>query len=156
MRAVRSTDPWSVGLTVDSTHSVLVDLEDPAWAPPVWADTPARAFTLSLARAISDVSGATVIPEPWPLAEPPRRRLRVDVEKALAGQDGIYRLTGRYYVSDDSGGGSNHARSFAFASSRTWLRPSRILSALKSPSATSDAASSAIRSRGMSHSPLVL
>lgn len=79
----------------------------------LWADTPARAFTLSLARAISDVSGATVIPEPWPLAEPPRRRLRVDVEKALAGPDGIYRLTGRYYVSDDSGGGSNHARSFA-------------------------------------------
>lgn len=80
----------------------------------LWADTPARAFTLSLARAISDLSGATVIPEPWPLAEPPRRRLRVDVEKALAGSDGIYRLTGRYYVSDDGGGGTNHARSFAF------------------------------------------
>lgn len=79
----------------------------------LWADTPARAFTLTLARAISDVSGATVIPEPWPLAEPPRRRLRVDVEKALAGGDGIYRLTGRYYVSDQQGGGSNHARSFA-------------------------------------------
>lgn len=80
----------------------------------IWADTPARAFTLTLARAISEMSGATVIPEPWPLAEPPRRRLRVDVEKALAGSDGVYRLTGRYYVSDEQGGGSNHARSFAF------------------------------------------
>lgn len=80
----------------------------------LWADTPARAFTLSLARAISDVSGATVIAEPWPLAEPPRRRVRVDVEKALAGRDGIYRLTGRYYVADEEGGGANHARSFAF------------------------------------------
>lgn len=81
----------------------------------IWADTPARAFTLTLARTISDLSGATVIPEPWPLAEPPRRRLRVDVEKALAGSDGTYRLAGRYYVSDEQGGGSNYARSFAFA-----------------------------------------
>ena len=37
----------------------------------LWADSPQRAFTLSLARAISDVSGATVIGEPWPLAQPP-------------------------------------------------------------------------------------
>ena len=79
----------------------------------LWADTPGRAFTVTLARAASEVSGATVIPEPWPLAEPPRRRIRVDVEKALAGRDGIYRLTGRYYVSDERGGGSNQARSFA-------------------------------------------
>lgn len=81
----------------------------------LWADTPARAFTVTLARAASEVSGATVIPEPWPLAEPPRRRIRVDVEKALAGRDGIYRLAGRYYVSDERGGGSNQARGFAFA-----------------------------------------
>ncbi|MDO5739049.1 MAG: pullulanase-type alpha-1,6-glucosidase [Ornithinimicrobium sp.] len=33
---VRSTDPWSVGLAIDSTHSVLVDLTDPAWTPAVW------------------------------------------------------------------------------------------------------------------------
>ncbi|AXH97595.1 pullulanase-type alpha-1,6-glucosidase [Ornithinimicrobium avium] len=37
---VRSTDPWSVGLTIDSTHSVLVDLQDPAWAPEVWRSAP--------------------------------------------------------------------------------------------------------------------
>jgi pullulanase-type alpha-1,6-glucosidase len=35
------TDPYSVGLTVNSQHSVLLDLEDPRWAPGVWADTPA-------------------------------------------------------------------------------------------------------------------
>ncbi|PZU43650.1 MAG: DUF3372 domain-containing protein, partial [Arsenicicoccus sp.] len=35
------TDPYSVGLTVNSTHSVLVDLDDPRWAPEVWTDTPA-------------------------------------------------------------------------------------------------------------------
>ncbi|MFK5634728.1 pullulanase-type alpha-1,6-glucosidase [Ornithinimicrobium sp. LYQ103] len=43
VRAVRSTDPWSVGLTTDSTHSVLVDLQDPAWAPGVWSGTPVPA-----------------------------------------------------------------------------------------------------------------
>lgn len=81
----------------------------------LWADQPERAFTLTLARAISDMSGATVIAEPWPLAEPPRRRIEVRVEKALAQLDGIYRLSGRYYVAQDSAGGTNHARSFDIA-----------------------------------------
>jgi pullulanase len=31
------TDPYSVSLAVDSTHSQLVDLDDPALAPPGWA-----------------------------------------------------------------------------------------------------------------------
>ncbi|PZO67678.1 MAG: hypothetical protein DI498_01420 [Paracoccus denitrificans] len=78
----------------------------------LWADKPERAFTLTLARTISDISGATVIAEPWPLAEPPKRRVEVRVERALAQSNGIYRLTGRYYVSNDSSGGANYARSF--------------------------------------------
>lgn len=78
----------------------------------VWADNPQRAFTLSLARAISDASGATVIGEPWPLAEPPQRVLEVRVERALAQANGIYRLSGRYFVADEGSGGANHARSF--------------------------------------------
>ncbi len=36
----RVTDPYSVALTINSTHSVLADLDDPALAPGVWADTP--------------------------------------------------------------------------------------------------------------------
>ncbi|MDT1063108.1 PqiC family protein [Paracoccus sp. CPCC 101403] len=78
----------------------------------LWADQPQRAFTLTLARAISDMSGATVIAEPWPLAEPPRRTVEVRVEKALAQSDGSFRLSGRYYVADSAAGGANHARSF--------------------------------------------
>ncbi len=35
------TDPYSVGLTLDSERSVLLDLDDPRWAPDVWTDTPA-------------------------------------------------------------------------------------------------------------------
>lgn len=78
----------------------------------LWADNPQRAFTLTLARAISDMSGATVIAEPWPLSEPPRRTLEVRVEKALAQADGIYRLSGRYFVGDAASGGANQARGF--------------------------------------------
>ncbi|UYG16129.1 pullulanase-type alpha-1,6-glucosidase [Brachybacterium huguangmaarense] len=37
----RVTDPYSVGLTVDSEHSVLVDLCDPAWSDAQWASAPA-------------------------------------------------------------------------------------------------------------------
>lgn len=78
----------------------------------LWADNPQRGFTMTLARAISDISGATVIAEPWPLAEPPRRRLEVRVERALAQAGGSYRLSGRYFLSEDRAGGTNHARSF--------------------------------------------
>lgn len=83
----------------------------------LWADSPQRGFTLTLARAISDVSGATVIAEPWPLSAPPKRRLDVRVERALAGADGVYRLSGRYFVSNDGYGaaGSDFARSFNIA-----------------------------------------
>lgn len=81
----------------------------------LWADVPQRAFTLTLARAISDISGATVIAEPWPLAEAPRRTLEVRAEKALAQADGTYRLSGRYFVGDAGAGGANQARSFDIA-----------------------------------------
>lgn len=102
----------------------------------LWADTPARYFTTTLARAISDVSGATVIGEPWPLAEPPARVLEVRVERALAQADNTYRLSGRYFVSDDGlkGSGANHARSFDI----------RVPMTAQSPEATATAASAAI------------
>lgn len=78
----------------------------------LWADDPRRGVTLTLARAISDLSGATVIAEPWPLAEPPRHRLDVRVERALAGADRVFRLSGRYFLSDERPSGRNLARSF--------------------------------------------
>ncbi len=37
----RVTDPYSVALTLDSTRSVLVDLDDPRWSPDVWEDAEA-------------------------------------------------------------------------------------------------------------------
>ncbi|MCL6422227.1 pullulanase-type alpha-1,6-glucosidase [Brachybacterium sp. JHP9] len=35
------TDPYSVGLTVNSTRSILTDLSDPRWSDETWAKTPA-------------------------------------------------------------------------------------------------------------------
>jgi uncharacterized lipoprotein YmbA len=69
----------------------------------VWADSQPRAVTLELARQISNVSGATVIAEPWPLAENPGRRLEVRVEQMLARADGTFRLAGQYFVTPDLG-----------------------------------------------------
>ncbi|MDR2702845.1 MAG: pullulanase-type alpha-1,6-glucosidase [Cellulomonadaceae bacterium] len=35
------TDPYSIGLTLGSKYSVVVDLSDSQWAPPIWTNTPA-------------------------------------------------------------------------------------------------------------------
>ncbi len=82
----------------------------------IWADKPERAFTETLARAISEMSGASVISEPWPLATPPRHKLDVRIEQALASNDGFFRLKGRYFLSaEGSGAGSHHTRGFDIA-----------------------------------------
>lgn len=82
----------------------------------VWADAQPRAVTLELARQISNVSGATVIAEPWPLAQSPSRRLEVRVEQMLARADGTFRLAGQYFVTPDLGGnGADVVRRFDIA-----------------------------------------
>lgn len=82
-------------------------------ASEVWADDPGRAVTQLLARQISQSSGATVIPDPWPLAESPDRRIEVRVDEMLARADGRFVLTGSYYVSPVAGSGSDITRLFA-------------------------------------------
>ncbi|GAA3862336.1 pullulanase-type alpha-1,6-glucosidase [Tessaracoccus defluvii] len=49
------TDPYSVGLTVNSTRSVLVDLADPALAPAGWTDTRAPRVERRVDRAIYEL-----------------------------------------------------------------------------------------------------
>src|SRR5699024_11540036 len=46
------TDPYSVGLTAGSTHSVLVDLDDQRWAPQQWTQVPAPAVVDQVDRVI--------------------------------------------------------------------------------------------------------
>lgn len=51
----RVTDPYSVGLTLNSTASVIVDLDDPQWAPANWASTPAPKLDQFVDRVIYEL-----------------------------------------------------------------------------------------------------
>ena len=49
------TDPYSVALTVNSTRTVVVDLDDPALAPELWAETPAPVVERQVDRSIYEL-----------------------------------------------------------------------------------------------------
>jgi len=49
------TDPYSVALTRGSTHSVVVDLADPRWAPDIWRNTPAPLVPRPVDQAIYEL-----------------------------------------------------------------------------------------------------
>ncbi|GAA0606523.1 pullulanase-type alpha-1,6-glucosidase [Kribbella sandramycini] len=49
------TDPYSAALTTDSTHSVAVDLNDPAGKPALWANTPAPKLARSVDSTIYEL-----------------------------------------------------------------------------------------------------
>lgn len=49
------TDPYSVGLTVNSARSVVVDLDDDALRPQLWEDTPQPTVDRSVDRAIYEL-----------------------------------------------------------------------------------------------------
>ncbi|SDC34608.1 alpha-1,6-glucosidases, pullulanase-type [Sanguibacter gelidistatuariae] len=49
------TDPYSVGLTLNSKQSVLVDLADPAFAPTLWSQTPAPIVERDVDRSIYEL-----------------------------------------------------------------------------------------------------
>ncbi|MCI9888274.1 pullulanase-type alpha-1,6-glucosidase [Micrococcales bacterium 31B] len=49
------TDPYSVALTLNSTRSVVVDLNDKKWAPKQWAKTPAPTVKQAVDRSIYEL-----------------------------------------------------------------------------------------------------
>lgn len=69
----------------------------------LWADDPTRAITLGLTRALSDVTGSIVAPEPWPFDAYPSMRVDVRVEDLLAEPDGTIRLSGQAFVAPQDG-----------------------------------------------------
>jgi uncharacterized lipoprotein YmbA len=82
----------------------------------LWADEPGRAVTLDLARALGDLTGARVAPEPWPFEE--RAEARVDVRLAEAVADrgrGEYVLRGQFFVASQDGSGRDRAQGFRIA-----------------------------------------
>jgi uncharacterized lipoprotein YmbA len=96
----------------------------------LWADDPARSITLALARQISAISGATVLSDPWPLSDPPRRRIEVRIEQILPGADGALHVSGVYFVSPAGlNGGGDVVRRFDFSVPIATGEPSAIVAA---------------------------
>ncbi|MEO8530752.1 MAG: PqiC family protein [Deltaproteobacteria bacterium] len=68
----------------------------------IWADDQVRAVTQFLATEIALQSGAQAIAEPWPFPERPQRRVEVRIEKIIARADGMFELSGAYFVSNEA------------------------------------------------------
>ena len=68
----------------------------------LWADSPERAVTLVLTRTLSDILNIDVGPEPWPFIGLPDVSVDIRVEKIIAGNDGVFRLSGQYFVGGDA------------------------------------------------------
>ncbi len=92
------TDPYSVALTTGSTHSVLVDLTDPAFRPAQWESTP-----------------------PPPVARPVDRTIyELHVRDFSAADDLVPpEHRGAYLAFADSGRGAAHLRALAEAGLNT-------------------------------------
>ncbi len=116
---VRSVEVREVALpTYAGLEEIYVETPDGALtsdAALLWADDPTRAVTLSLARALGDLTGARVAAEPWPFEELAEVALTVRVDEMVAGRDGRFRLSGQYYVSSRDGSRTDRAESFALA-----------------------------------------
>ena len=78
----------------------------------LWADEPERAVTLALTRTLTQISGARIVPEPWPFQGFPDAVLDIRVEEML-GDAGVYRLSGQYFVAPEDARRRDVARLFA-------------------------------------------
>lgn len=81
----------------------------------LWADDPERAVTLAMTRHLDGILNATVGPDPWPFAGLPDVSIDVRVAQMLAGADGVFRLSGQYYVGGDGIDFRNSSHRFDFA-----------------------------------------
>lgn len=69
---------------------------------PLWASDPARAITLQLARDMSAITGAMVVPEPWPFRGRAEATIDVRIEEMLATADGVFRISGQFFVAPEN------------------------------------------------------
>ncbi|MFQ6550750.1 membrane integrity-associated transporter subunit PqiC [Aestuariibius insulae] len=81
----------------------------------LWADDPRRAMTLSLSRLIGEVTGAQTASEPWPFEAFAEARVEVRVDEMIAGANGLFRLSGQYFVASDSSRVRERSGTFSLA-----------------------------------------
>jgi uncharacterized lipoprotein YmbA len=68
-----------------------------------WADVPDRAITLELSRNLAELTGARTASEPWPFTSQPDAHIEVRFEDLLAGADGVFRVSGQYFMTAETG-----------------------------------------------------
>lgn len=85
----------------------------------LWADDPQRAVTVALSRNLADILNTDVGPDPWPFVGLPDVAVDVRVERMLAGADGIFRLTGQFYVGGDGIDFRNRSQAFSVEAQMT-------------------------------------
>ena len=92
--------------TYATTEEIMIVGEGGTLVPlgPLWADEPARATALQIARELGVVTGRIVAPEPWPFRDPADARLDVRVEDYHATRRGTFRIAGPYFVAPEEGG----------------------------------------------------
>ena len=83
-------------ISVQAETGLIVSNEDI-----LWADDPSRAVTLTLAQNLADILNTDVAPEPWPFVDLPDAAVDVRVARMLAGADGVFTLSGQFYVGGD-------------------------------------------------------
>ncbi len=97
-----------------AAEDIYFRAEDGAISPTgtLWADLPARAITLQLSRDLGAITGVTVAPAPWPFREFPAAKVDVRIEELLATAEGVFRLSGQYFIAPEEGGRAS-SQSFA-------------------------------------------
>lgn len=78
----------------------------------LWADDPERAVTLAMTTHLGDILSATIGPDPWPFAGLADVSIDVRVQRMIAGADGVFRLSGQFFVGGDGVDFPNSAHSF--------------------------------------------
>lgn len=111
-------------ITVQNETGALVPLPDADWA-----DEPERAMTYALVRHLSDISGAKVAADPWPLDGLPEAEVRVRVERMVVEASGTLTLSGQFAVRSDDAVRRNRIEPFTIAVAAASQAPSDVLRA---------------------------
>ena len=78
----------------------------------LWADAPQRAVTLVITQTLADILNTEIGPDPWPFLGLPDIAIDIRVSRMLAGTDGVFRLSGQYYVGGDGISFPNSTQAF--------------------------------------------
>lgn len=81
----------------------------------LWADDPQRGVTVAISRNLSNILGVDVGPDPWPFVTLPDAAVDIRVSDMLAGSDGVFRLSGQFFVGGDGTDFPNSSETFDIA-----------------------------------------